>query len=942
MKTFAKIAIACLSLFFSTRGNAQHHSKVNVEINSEEKSAYVQQEITFYNQTGDTLTSIVVNDWNQAYSDKNTPLAKRFSDEFVRSFHLAHDEDRGKTENITIIDQENLFLKWHRFEKHPDVIEINLREKLAPNERIILKLTYQVKFPNDRFTKYGWNDKGEFNLKNWCLAPARYENHRFIMYSNNNLDDITNAATDFDVTLKLPSGLIATSDLDEVNHIKDISFSTYELTGKNRLDFNLFVEPKTTFYSYKNNNVTVETNLKENRLNDIQKAIVIDRIVNFVHENIGSYPFEKITVSQTDYERNPFYGLNQLPSFISPFPDEFMFEIKFLKTYLNNFLKTSLHLNARDDNWIYDGIQIYTMMKYIDENHPNSKMMGNLSQWWLLRGYNLTTIDFNEQYSYFYMLMARKNLDQPLGDPKNTFIKFNEQIASKYRAGLSLKYLDNYLGNDIVENSIKEFYNLNSEHITSRTDFENILKSNANQNIDWFFNTIIDSRDIVDYRFTDVSKTKDSVTFTVRNKTKTVVPIPVYGIKKNEVVFKKWLNNIKTDSTFTVPRNDADKIVLNYKNEVPEYNLRNNWKSLKGFFSQNRPIKFNFMKDLEDPYYNQILYIPTISYNLYDGLSPGIRFNNKTILDKPFIYEINPIYSPNTQTLTGSFSFLVNQHNRNTNSPFNVRYQLSGSYFHYAPDAAYTKLTPTVTMLFRENNFRDNRKQGIQFREVLVNRDKSAYSVERTENYSVFNAKYYNIKTEVTNHFNFLTDLQLSGKFGKLSTEIEYRRLFEDNRQLNLRLYAGTFLYNKTNTDYFSFALDRPTDYLFDYNYYGRSESTGFFSQQLILAEGGFKSKLDTPFANHWMATLNGSFNIWQWIEIYGDAGFVKNRHNDPNFVYDSGIRLNLVTDYFELYFPVYSSNGWEVGQPHYNEKVRFIITFSPRTLINLFTRKWF
>lgn len=941
MNTFAKIVFAFALLIFSTKGNAQHHSKMKVEINSEEKSAYVQQEITINNQTGDTLTSIVLNDWNQAYSDKNTPLAKRFSDEFVRSFHLANDDERGKTDNITMIGQDDLFLKWHRFEKHPDVIEVNLREKLAPNQKTVIRLTYLVKLPSDRFTKYGWNQNGEFNLKNWFLTPARYENHEFIKYSNNNLDDITNSITDFDVTLKLPLGLEATSDLNEISLTQDNTFSTYELSGKNRQDFNLFIEPKTSFYSYKNNIVDVETNLKENRLNEIQKAIVIDRIVNFVNENIGNYPFEKITVSQADYERNPFYGLNQLPAFISPFPDEFLFEIKFLKTYLNNFLKTSLHLNARDDNWLYDGIQIYTMMKYIDSHHPNSKMMGNLSQWWLLRGYNLTSIDFNEQYSYFYMLMARKNLDQPIGDPKNTFIKFNEQIASKYRAGLSLKYLDNYLENDVVEKSIQQFYTLNKNQNTSRTDFESILKSNSPKDISWFFKTIIDSRDVVDYKFTKVSKTKDSVTVTIRNKTNAVVPIPIYGIKKNEVVFKKWLDNVKTDSTFTIPRNDADKIVLNYKNEVPEINLRNNWKSLKGFFHQNRPIKFNFMKDLEDPYYNQILYVPTITYNLYDGLSPGIRFHNKTILDKPFIFEINPIYSPNTQTLTGSFSFAVNQYNRDTN-PFNVRYQMSGSYFHYAPDAAYLKLMPTVSMQFREKNLRDNRKQGIQFREVLVDRDKSAYNVERTENYSVFNAKYYNVKTEVTNHFNFVTDLQLSGKFGKTSAEIEYRRLFEDNRQLNLRLYAGTFLYNKTNTDYFSFALDRPTDYLFDYNYYGRSESTGFFSQQLILAEGGFKSKLDTPFANQWMTTLNGSFSIWHWIEMYGDAGLVKNRHNDPNFVYDSGIRLNLVTDYFELYFPVYSSNGWEVGQPHYNEKVRFIITFTPKTLVNLFTRKWF
>jgi hypothetical protein len=38
------------------------------------------------------------------------------------------------------------------------------------------------------------------------------------------------------------------------------------------------------------------------------------------------------------------------------------------------------------------------------------------------------------------------------------------------------------------------------------------------------------------------------------------------------------------DSTFTLKRNGADKIILNLKNEVPEFNLRNNWKN--GFFSE--------------------------------------------------------------------------------------------------------------------------------------------------------------------------------------------------------------------------------------------------------------------------------------------------------------------------------------------------------------------
>jgi hypothetical protein len=157
-----------------------------------------------------------------------------------------------------------------------------------------------------------------------------------------------------------------------------------------------------------------------------------------------------------------------------------------------------------------------------------------------------------------------------------------------------------------------------------------------------------------------------------------------------------------------------------------------------------------------------------------------------------------------------------------------------------------------------------------------------------------------------------------------------------------LRLYAGSFLYNRTNSDYFSFGLDRPTDYLFDYNFLGRSESTGIFSQQYIIAEGGFKSKIEPRYANQWMTTLNASYSLWNWVEAYGDIGFVKNKHEKANFAYDSGIRLNLVPDYFELYFPVYSNNGWEISQPKYNEKIRFVVTFAPKTLVTLFTRKWF
>lgn len=942
MNLLFKITIYTFLVLLSIKMQAQHHSKMVVELNFSTKTIRTQQEITFFNQSNDTLTSIVLNDWNNAYSNKNTPLAKRFSDEFYRGFHLAKEEERGSTTNISIWDTNKMDLSWERTEKNPDLIEIKLKEKLLPNQKITIFLSYLTKIPSDKFTKYGYSSNGVITLKNWFLTPARYENHQFIRYSNINLDDIANATTSFQIELNIPKNLEAISDLNSSKSVNDATFTNYQLSGDNRTNFNLIIEPKLNFESFKNSSVEVLTNLKNNKLDAIQKAIVIDRVVNFANELIGKYPHDKIIVSQTDYDRNPFYGLNQLPAFISPFPDEFIFEIKFLKTYLNEYLKTSLKLDPRKDNWIYDGLQVYAMMKYMDENHPEAKMMGSLSNIRLLNSFNIATISFNEQYSYFYMLMARRNLDQPLGDSKNTLIKFNEQIASKYRSGLSLRFLDSYAQKNVVPNSIKKFYIQNQVKQVSRIDFENILKSNTDKDINWFFKTIIDSRDIIDYKFSSVTKTNDSITFSIKNRTGTPIPIPVYGTKKGTVVFKEWLDITTRDSTFTLKRNGADKIILNLKNEVPEFNLRNNWKKLNGFFPNNRPIKFVFMKDLEDPYYNQILYVPSISYNLYDGITPGLRLHNKTILDKPFTFDINPSYSTRSNNVSGSGSIAVNQNYRNS-TLFNVRYSMSGSYFHYAQDASYLKLNPMVQLRIREPNFRDNRKQLILFRQVLVNREKSAFVIDNgPANYSIFNARYVNTKTEVTNHFNFNTDVQISGGFGKINGEIEYRKLFENNRQINLRFYAGSFLYNKTGSDFFSYAADRPTDYLFDYNYLGRSESTGLYSQQFILAEGGFKSKIKTPYANQWISSLNASVSIWNWIEIYGDVGLLKNKNQKEQFIYDSGVRLNLVTDYFELYFPVYSTNGWEIAQNNYTEKIRFIVTFSPKTLINLFNRKWF
>lgn len=720
------------------------------------------------------------------------------------------------------------------------------------------------------------------------------------------------------------------------------SDTNYTFSGKNRLNFSFFIEPKSSFISFRNSNLEVINNLKDTKIDDIQKAIIINRIVEFAENNIGKFPYEKIIISQADYEQNPFYGLNQLPSFLSPFPNEFLYEIKFLKTYLNNYVRNSTNLNQRTENWIYDGIQIYLMMQYINEFHPNSKMMGSLTKYKILKSFNLVNLDFNEQYSYYYMLMLRKNLDQSLNQSKEKLIRFNEKIASKYKAGLSFEYLDSYLENKIVPETIKEFYLTATQEQVNSSDFENLLKSKTPKKIDWFFDKIINSREISDFKFGKIEKTNDSIKVEIKNKTCVAIPVPIYGIKNKQIVFKQWLDDIKTDSTFTLDRKKADKIVLNFKNEVPEFNLRNNWKNLDNFWGINRPVKFAFMKDLEDSHYNQLLYVPSLDFNIYDGLMPGMRLHNKTILDKPFVFDVNPMFATKTKSLSGVFSIGLNKDFRNSNW-YNFKFLANGSYFHYAPDATYFKINPTIVANFRNPDLRDNHKQALVFRYNIIKNEKSNFAdIIPKENYSIANFKYFNNKQTISNLLTYIADIKYTSNFSTISGEIRYRKLFASNRQINIRLYAGTFLHNKTLNDQYSFGVSRPNDYLYEYNLLGRSETTGFASQEFFAADGGFKSKLETQFSNKWLATTNVSFAIWNYIELYGDIGIVKNQNQNQKFIYDNGIRLNLVNEYFELFLPVYSNNGWEISQPKYTEKIRFVLAFSPKTLLNLFTRKWF
>ncbi|MFC2147411.1 metalloprotease [Bacteroidota bacterium] len=919
---------------------AQHNNNLKATLESETREINIQQEFEYLNDSQDTLSVLYFNDWANAYSDKNTALAKRFAEEFKKSLHLAKEKDRGRTEIFTIVDDEYRAISWGRT-YGLDIIKIELNKPLAPGNSAKLFITYTVKLPPNKYTPYGYNNEGGYYLKDWYLTPAVYDG-QWQLYSNKNLEDLHTGNTNTNIIFSYPDSLFFGTNFKEVNITGFAGKKQATLEGVNRKSCYIILNSLKKFTKHVTPELIVVTDLKATKYDEISQGVSINRISRFIHDNLGDFPYEQLLVSEVDFNKNPIYGLNQLPSFIRPYEKQFQFEMTFIKTALNSYMRESIFLNPRKEKWVGDAVINYMMIKFVEEFYPDQKMLGKLSKGWLIKGFHLAQMDFNEQYSFLYMFTARKNLDQALSTPNDSLIKFNQKIANTYKAGLGLAYLADYTSVDKIDSAIKEFYEQYKLKSVRPSDFERILKENSEKDIDWFFKSYVSTDERIDFKISKVIKTQDSLYVTLKNKTGTDAPISLFGLKKNEVISEYWFDGIKTEQTFSIPRNLEDKLVLNYDHTIPEFNQRDNWKALNGFFLSNKKLKLQFFKDAEDPYYNQIFYMPTLGFNIYDGLSPGIRFTNKTLLERPFVFDFSPEYSFKEKTLVGNGK-LTYRHYHGKSGFYVTNYALRGSSSHFQVNSRYSTFTPSISFGWRPEDLISNKRQLLTLRYVNVFRNiDPSLDIETDPDYSVLNARFRNTNNGIIDYFSWFADAQHSSDFTKLSFNLEYRKLFVNNTQFNFRFFAGKFLRNKTTGDYFSFALDRPTDYLFDYNYLGRSEDSGIWSQQLIIAEGGFKSQLENPFSNDWIATTNSSVNIWRWVEVYGDLGFIKNQNQPTRFVYDSGIRLNLLTDYFELYLPIYSNNGWEIAQPNYAERIRFIVTLSPKTLIGLFTRQWF
>jgi len=925
MKNFLNFFVLIILIFpiniFAQNINSYN---INANLNSESKTLEINQIMKFKNTSDISLKEIILEDWSNSYVDNRTNLAKRISDEYSRSFSFAKKKQRGSTKIKTI---NSVYIdSWRRSSNTSDIIEVHLNKSLKPGESIELEINYTVKLPDSKFTGYGF-DNDNFYLKNWLIVFSNISNSNWYSQSNLNLDDQSlqksgyKLKISFDKDYYLFSNLIK-NNTEVINNLKSVSLSG---SGIKDVRINLLIEEN--YKRFQNNKNEIETDIfKSSSLEDAE--IKVDRVNNFVKDYFNDHSNIKLLVPKIDYDSNPFYGLNQLPSFISPFSDEFLEEIIFLKSFVINYLNHIINLNKRESHWIYKGLEIFIINKYINNFYPNVKFLGRLSGISFLENYEISKIDFNDLFLNYSEYVQRLNLHQTDDQSSEYLTRINQEIASPYHSGVGLIYVENLIGEKDFRNLIEKINNINT-----RKELNSLFLNYNKADLSWFIDDYIGKRQSLDLKFKRFNKNE----LQVEEKNNISIPYSI-GFLKNDSIIQK--NNFEDYNKIEVPNIDFDYIVINPIVSLPESNKSNNWVYNKSK-SNLKPLRIKLIGDLENPKYKALYLRPEVTYNLYDGISPGFNILNKGLKNKPFSYEVFTQYASKEETLVGSLNFkyqINNEVKNNYSTVFNLFYTTN----HFDENLRYQVFSPSIRVNFRDNkNLRSKIKKSFTLSLFNVNKDTYVQSNNSLDNYSIYNLGYYYSDIGIIRYLKSSINTEFSDNFGKINLVFDYRKLLKSNRQFQARVYLGKFFWNNDQFDNFNYNLERSSGYLFSQNYLGRSERTGLLSQQFIMAGGGFKSFFNDPTTNNFILTSNLNVGIWKWIEGYLDIGILKDSGEDSRYYYGTGLRLNLLPDFFELYFPISSSNGFELNDFRYNNKIRFIVSYNLESLSRLFSRRW-
>ena len=925
-------------------------TRIDVRLNDKKHLLDAYEELTYTNNSPDTLKFIYLHLWPNAYKNDHTPMARQMDLNGSKDFYYAKPKDRGYIDSLQFtIDGHSV--DHYCSENTPDIARIDLPQPLLPGKSIKITTPFRVKLPKV-FSRLGHTGQAYY-ISQWFPKPAVYDSKGWHPISYLDQGEFFSEYGSYDVNITLPANyvLMATGNcmdeketkaLDELAKLplpsdtlytnsfpaSDLETKTVHYHEDNIHEFAWFADKrwivrKDTVYSPGSDKLvtTWSAFMPAYQKQWLKANDYLKETVKHYGKWIGPYQYNTIKAVLGDLRAGG--GMEYPTITVIDKSDRSSLKTVVVHEAGHNWFYGMLGSNERDHAWMDEGLNtFYEQRTNRDLNHDttNTKKKG-----------------VNESLLYFEH--ASTHEDQAIDQTSPNFTKLNYGLDVYYKTALTLKWLERYMGEANFEAGMKDYFDKWHFHHPYPEDFRAAMERHASKPIGWFFDTILTTEKRIDFKIVKAKINGGNTDVTIRNNTGVISPALINAYTKDSIIGSAWTTQFEGTAHITLPGTEWNKLKID--NDVPDGKSANDVYRRHALF-HHFGLKLNPFLGLNIAEKDNVFMSLAWGRNQYDGFMIGILLHNLTIPENRFRFAVAPLYgiASNAINGTGSVGYLWYPENVFKE----IMLQVDGKTFHSnkisdnLPSAiygSYSKIAPSLTFTFNEHDPLSTISRTLTLKEYNITENNidtvaGGLTVPRISSQSSMYGllRYQHKNTRTYNPFDYSLEGQMGEDFAKLNLEGNVRIDYNTkNKSLYVRGYIGKYfpitnsvaVASKYQLNASYSGID---DYLYDGTYYDRNGNNWKGSQQISIQEGGFKVPVfnNTARSDNWMATINMKTDLPLGkipLRLFFDAGLIPNA--TPTFtnpkrttlLYDGGLELWLVKDIVSVYAPIIMSSDF-------------------------------
>jgi hypothetical protein len=951
--------------------------KINVLLDDEAHTLNGTIEIAYQNNAPIQLDTLYFHIWPNAYRNNQSAFGRQMMRRGEAPFLFAKEENRGYIDQLDFqVDGQQV--SWDLHPEEMDIAVLILDNPIPAGGKVVISTPFFVKLPYC-YSRLGHVEQS-YQITQWYPKPAVFDQKGWHPIPYLDMGEFYSEFGDFEVTIDLPDNYVvaATGVLQtpmeeaflrkrieetnaylaqmEVDDPKDLSFPA---SSKKRKQITYKAESVHDFawFADKRFMVQKDTAALSNGdkvdcwaffTQDDQEywkdgAAFVKRSVEFYSDKVGNYPYPQATAVQTTLGAG---GGMEYPMITNCGSVSSAQGLDGLIAHEvgHNWFYGILASNERVHPWMDEGLNSYYDHLYIDTYYGGTDF--SVLPAFLFKNTPMDPL----RTALFYQMRPR--LDQAPDTHSDELVEINYFVGAYEKPAQSLKYLAAYLGEEKYDAAMQTFYDTWQFKHPQPEDFQTSMEQSTGKSLAWFFDGLIFSTAIQDYGIQRVKQETETLNVVIKNKGQVNGPFSLSALNGDSILWTRWVEGFEGSQEVQIPKGDYTEIVIDPEQLTFDINRRDNQIKAEGAFIKLKAPNLQFFTGVEDDTKGNLFVMPLIAWNNYDKLMAGALFYNHSIPEQRWEWKLAPMYGFNSQELTGLGDLRYNIYTDESSVIRKISAGVNAQRFNYRlfqrekELLSYNRIQPYLTIDF-ERNKKINRYRQLRFRYIQINEEQlqfnnvGDYLGVDTESSDIQELSYSVDVRHELNKSSWTVALEhqaykgLGGddeRYVKASWDWQKQLYFAPKRSARFRFFAGAFLHNtEREAGYiipaaFNLISQGYNDYRYDNYYFGRTDNSGLWQQQISTRDGGFKNVIGQGFAlgrsNSFILSLNVVSNLPPKvlpklpIKAYLDLGFFHDNRSgvEADFMdqvlWSGGLMVDLFKETIAVYFPLINSKN--------------------------------